>query len=58
MLAVPYLLCGIGSDEHRNYFITGSYDDIKNYLSATNMGDSGTWGTDVRREMCACTSSS
>ena len=31
MLAIPHLLCGIGSDGHGNYFYR-RYDDVESYL--------------------------
>ena len=49
MLSIPNLLCGLGSDGHRNYFY-GNYDSVEIYLATTNMANNGTWGTDT--EMC------
>ena len=49
MLSIPHLLCGLGSDGHRNY-LYGYYDNVESYLSLTNMAINGTWGTDT--EMC------
>ena len=49
MLSIPHLLCGLGSDGHRNYFY-GYHDSIEAYLARTNMAADGTWGTDT--EMC------
>ena len=49
MLNIPNLLCGIGSDGHRNYFY-GYHDSVESYLIRTNMAFNDTWDTD--NEMC------
>ena len=49
MLSIHNLLCGLGSDGHRNYFY-GNYDSVETYLATSNMANNGTWGTDT--EMC------
>ena len=49
MLSIPNLMCGLGSDGHRNY-LYGYYDSVEAYLARTKMADNRTWGTDT--EMC------
>ena len=49
MLAIPHLLCGLGSDGHGNYLYR-RHDNVESYLSASCMANNGTWGTDV--ELC------
>ena len=49
MVRIYNLLCGLGSDGHRNY-LYGTYASVESYLVSTNMAVNGTWGTDT--EMC------
>ena len=49
MLNIPHLLCGIGSDGHRNY-LYDIHENVERYLARSNMAVDGTRGTDT--EMC------
>ena len=53
MLSIEHLLTGYDSTGHANYLVPFNYSTVQQYIDNSDMGRSGTWGTDLEM-MCFC----